>query len=209
MAAGVEFVIDPESHLRIPYYDREGRPTGHCRIRLKEVRADEQRTINPREAERMSDFPHIPLSVCQRLWVTEGEFKALSMWEAGNPTIGVPGLHCYTRDGNGNPQILPALFDAIRFVQPTEIVFIGDADTILNIEYDRSAHFLATAFPKVAVHLLQVPFGSKRRASMIFVERSIESSLAGWSNFTSRPYGAIRKNPSSCWPSPVWMAFPR
>ena len=163
MAAGIELLTDPESHLRIPYYDREGRPTGHYRIRLKEVRANGQKYDQPAGSGVHVYFPHIPLSVCQRLWVTEGEFKALSMWESGNPTIGLPGLHCYTRDGNGNPQILPALFDAIRFVQPTEIVFIGDADTILNIEYYRSAHFLATAFPKVAVHLLQVPFGSPQK----------------------------------------------
>ena len=112
-------------------------------------------------------FAHIPLCVCQRLWVTEGEFKALSMWEAGNPTIGLPGLHCYTRDGNGNPQILPALFDAIRFVQPSEIVFIGDADTVLNIQYYRSAHFLATAFPKVAFVFFRCLLAVDRRASMI------------------------------------------
>ena len=47
-AAGVEFVTDPESHLRIPYYDREGRPTGHY--------------LNPREPECTSTSPtfHFP-----------------------------------------------------------------------------------------------------------------------------------------------------
>ena len=67
MAAGVEFVTDPESHLRIPYYDREGRPTGHYRIRLKEARADGQNYDQPAGSGVHVYFPHIPLSVCQRL----------------------------------------------------------------------------------------------------------------------------------------------
>jgi hypothetical protein len=134
-AAGVELSTEPDVHLRIPYHDREGRRTGHYRVRLKQIRPDGQKYDQPPDSGVHVYFSHIPLSVCSRLWVTEGEFKALSLCEAGNPTIGLPGLHCYTRDQNGNPQILPELFEAVRFVQPQEIVFIGDSDTILNIEF--------------------------------------------------------------------------
>ena len=162
-AAGVESLTTPEPRLRIPYHDRTGRLTGHYRDRLEKVRPDGQKYDQPSGSGIHVYFPHIPLSVCQRLWLTEGEFKALSMWESGNPTIGLPGLHCYERDENNNPQLLPALFDAVRFVEPKEIVFIGDCDTILNIEDYRSAHFLATAFQQIPVYLLQIPFGSPKK----------------------------------------------
>ena len=102
----MEFVIDPpDALLRIPYHDREGRRTGHYRERLKEIRPGGQKYDQPPGSGVHVYFSHLPLSPGVRLWVTEGEFKALSMWEAGNPTIGLPGLHCYTRDQNGNAQI--------------------------------------------------------------------------------------------------------
>jgi Protein of unknown function (DUF3631)/Domain of unknown function (DUF3854) len=162
-AAGVTFSDDLGGHLRIPYHDRGGQRTGHYRVRLKEVQANGQKYAQPVGSGIHVYFPHIPLTKCSRLWVTEGEFKALSMWEAGNPSIGLPGLHCYTRDQNGHAQIVPTLYEAVRFAAPGEIVFIGDADTVLNIEYYRSGHFLAESFPKVRVKLLQLPLGSSQK----------------------------------------------
>ena len=164
IAAGVEFVTDPpDALLRIPYHDREAHRTGHCRFRLKETRPDGQKYDQAPNSGVHVYFSHLPLFPCDRLWMTEGEMKSLSMWEAGNPTIGLPGLFCYVRDEQGNPQILPELYDAIRFVSPQEIVFIGDSDTILNIEYYRTGYFLATQFPRIQVTLLQIPFGSEQK----------------------------------------------
>jgi hypothetical protein len=111
--AGVEFVTEPPDALfRIPYHDREGRRTGHYRVRLKEVRPDGQKYDQPPDTGVHVYFSHIPVSPCTRLWLSEGELKCLSMQECGNSTIALPGLHCYLNDQNGNPQILPALFEA-------------------------------------------------------------------------------------------------
>ena len=51
----------------------------------------------------------------------------------------------------------------MQFVHPEEIVFVGDCDTILNIEMHRAGHFLATAFRNIQIALLQVPFAVSTR----------------------------------------------
>ena len=49
-------------------------------------------------------------------------------------------------------------------MEPKEFCFVGDADTISNLQYYRSAHTLATAFPAVRVKLIQLPLGRTKRA---------------------------------------------
>lgn len=154
-AAGVHYVTEPEVGTKIPYYDRFGQPTGHYRIRLEQVRPNGQKYWQPPGSGYQVYFSHRPLNVSEELYGTEGECKTLAMVEEGYQSIGLGGLYGYTNE-NGNHQVLPALYEAVRFVQPKVFTFIGDSDTVLNIDYYRSAHFLASLFPEILVRLLQL-----------------------------------------------------
>jgi hypothetical protein len=161
-AAGVHLLQEPEAQLRIPYHDFKGVRTGHWRSRLLNVRATGQKYDQPPGSGLQVYFCHLPLTPGPKFFVTEGEFKALALCEAGYMACGLGGLHCYTRDINDNPQILPALWDAVRFVAPAQLYFVGDSDTWLNLEYYRSAQFLAVTFPSVTVHLLRLAPGGPK-----------------------------------------------
>jgi hypothetical protein len=89
-------------------------------------------------------FNHLVLTPAPVLHLTEGEFKTMALREAGFQAIGLPGLHCYTRK-LGMPQPLAGIPEAVDIVKPEVIRFIGDSDTLTNLEYFRSAHFLAKA----------------------------------------------------------------
>jgi hypothetical protein len=156
-AAGVHLVEEPDPQLRIPYHDRQGKRTGHSRSRLLKVRADGQKYDQSPGSGMQVYFSHLPLEICPRFILSEGEFKHLALRESGFQGCGLPCLHCYSRDINNNPQILPDLYEAIRFANPSQIVFIGDSDTATNLEFFRSIHFLATTFPGLSVRLVQLP----------------------------------------------------
>jgi hypothetical protein len=162
LEAGFEERLNPEPHLFIPYYDRNGKLTGHYRWRLYNKRANGQKYYQKPGSIYLPYFCHLPLVRCKILLLTEGEKKALALAEAGWQVIGLPGLSCYQKDADGNPQILPALYEAITFVQPEVIYFIGDADTVSNLEYFRSAGILAEAFPGVQVRLIATPLGGPK-----------------------------------------------
>jgi hypothetical protein len=155
-AAGLEERSEPEPHLFIPYHDRTGVRTGHSRWRLYRLRPDGQKYHQEPGSAYAAYFCQVPLCPCSALFLVEGEKKALALTEAGYPAVGLPGLSCYIADANGHPQILPELHEAIRFAAPQEICFIGDADTVTNLQYARSGHFLATMFAGITVHLLQL-----------------------------------------------------
>jgi DNA polymerase I-like protein with 3'-5' exonuclease and polymerase domains len=178
MAAGVEFVADPEPQLRIPYHDIEGKLTGHWRARLQHPRLDGQKYTQPAGTDSPVYFTHLPLVAGDILYGVEGEFKSLSAAEAGFQIIGFPGLHSYTRDLNGNPQVLPGVWEAIRKVEPKEFCLIGDADTISNLQYYRSAHTLATAFPAVRVKLIQLPLGGPK--GLDDLRESLDGQFSEW-----------------------------
>ena len=78
-----------------------------------------------------------------------------------------PGLHCYTRqevEGEELPPVLlNGILEAVKTTKCKRFVFVGDSDTLTNIEYYRSAGVLAQELPEgVSVELLQVPLGGPK-----------------------------------------------
>ena len=65
--------------------------------------------------------------------VTEGEFKALSLVEAGYPAVGIGGIYNFTREKRLLPELV-ALFDWMETdgCGCETIHFLGDADTAIN-----------------------------------------------------------------------------
>jgi Domain of unknown function (DUF3854) len=159
--ASVTVLPDPE-RLHIPYHDIDGTPTGHFRDRFKiAVAGDDgkpQRYSQPFQSGMHAYLPPFPFVKGEDLFVTEGEFKALALTEAGYNAVGLPGLFCYC-DG----AILPGLAQAVALVAPPAIYFIGDADTLLNLHFYRSAQFLSDEFREIPVRLVQLPFGGDEK----------------------------------------------
>jgi hypothetical protein len=162
-AAGVEVLPEGTYSLRIPYYDWLGKPTQHNRWRLRNPLPDQKYFQEPDSGSRVY-FNHLPLAPAPKLYATEGEFKCLALREAGLQALGLPGLHCYTHDDPGVPPILlPGIFEALQATNCLRICFIGDSDTLTNLEYFRSAVVLAQGIPReMGVELLQLPLGGPK-----------------------------------------------
>ena len=153
--AGVTVLPDPK-RLHIPYHDIDGTPTGHFRDRFKTAVAGDdgkpQRYSQPFQSGMHAYLPPFPFAKGEDLFVTEGEFKALALSEAGYNAVALPGLYCYS-----DHEILPDLAQAVALIEPPTIFFVGDADTVFNLDYYRSAKFLADRFNDISVRLLQPP----------------------------------------------------
>jgi hypothetical protein len=134
--------------IEIPYFDATGRPIGFSRWRLVRVQANGKKYHQEPKSGIHVYFPPGGLHPSSRLILTEGEFKTLSLYESGFETIGLPGLYTYTNDQQaGTPELLPDIHAAVARTGAEEILFIGDADTATNLDFSRSAHFLAETLP--------------------------------------------------------------
>jgi hypothetical protein len=85
--------------------------------------------------------------------LTEGEFKALSLYDATVPVLGLPSFNVYKRDPATNqPKLYPDIETAIQKWAISTIYFLGDADTVTYFEFSRQAAFLANTLG----HQLQI-----------------------------------------------------
>ena len=88
------------------------------------------------------------------LVICEGEFKALSLCEAGIPAVAIGGVSAAMPGGELLPD-LKKLFS--KFPAIETVYFLGDADTALNFEFSREAVKLAGELPPVK--LPRIPIG--------------------------------------------------
>lgn len=93
------------------------------------------------------------------LGVVEGEFKAISLVEAGFPCVGIGGITsaCPRNKETGEPELLPALASIISEMMPSKIAFIGDADTSLIYAFSHEAVKVA-GLTSVPIILPRIPF---------------------------------------------------
>jgi DNA primase len=78
------------------------------------------------------------------LVIVEGEFKALSLAEAGIPAVGIGGISSAMAEG----KLIPDLARVVSKYHPKIIYFLGDTDTALLFEFSREAVKLANALPE-------------------------------------------------------------
>jgi DNA polymerase I len=161
-AAGVRVLpADSPRKFEIPYRDWQGKLTGHFRWRLRHPLPDQKYGQDP-DSGYHAYFNHLPLRPDPELYLTEGEFKALSLAEAGFQVIGLPGLHCYTHpDPEVPPVLLPGIVDTVGVSSCEVVYFIGDSDTLTNLEFYRSATVLANGI-SVPVFTIQLPLGGPK-----------------------------------------------
>jgi DNA polymerase I-like protein with 3'-5' exonuclease and polymerase domains len=157
-AAGVEMLPDGLYSLRIPYHDWQGKLTNHNRWRLRNPLPDQKYFQEP-DSGSHAYFSHLPITPADKLYASEGEFKCLSLLEAGFQAFGLPGLHCYTHeDPEVPPILLPGILEALQTANCLRVYFIGDSDTLTNLEFFRSAGVLSQGIPYgIEVKLIQLP----------------------------------------------------
>lgn len=122
----------------------DGRPFHRLRLRHPSASA---KYLSPAGSGCMTYFPPrlrtLLLPGCV-LGIVEGEFKALSLVEAGFPCVGVGGISSVCpRNESGEPELLPELSRLIAEVRPSRLAFIGDSDTALIPDFSREAVKLA------------------------------------------------------------------
>jgi hypothetical protein len=75
------------------------------------------------------------------LVVVEGEFKAMSLAEAGVAAVGIGGINLAVQEG----QLVPGLREILHDVTFSRVLFLGDGDTSLIFDFSREAVKLAKA----------------------------------------------------------------
>lgn len=135
------------SRLQIPYFkprEETARRTpirdGHLdfyRERILNPASNQNKYHQPKRTVSHAYFPNGSFDMINEqgsLIVTEGEFKALSLVEAGYPAVAIGGIH--------NFAVGDSLVSEIEFLldqcEP-RIAFLGDADTALNPQFAHAA----------------------------------------------------------------------
>jgi hypothetical protein len=165
IAAGIIYCDYPEpGSIKISYWTAEGEITKFSRFRLPTAEArkyfQEPGTkvyiyYAPGFFRRkgISKFGLDPNS----FFLPEGEFKTLSLLEAGVWAVGIPSFTVYFRDENGQRRLLRDLQVTLGKEKPTAIYYLGDNDTCTNFEFSRNAEFLASAVNPTKVFLPRIP----------------------------------------------------
>jgi Domain of unknown function (DUF3854) len=175
VAAGIRYSDYPEPRsIEIPYWTEEGELTNFKRWRLPN-RADgkkyHQETGTTQYVYHPPGYFHgtdiVVLAIRFGLTIDdivlpEGEFKTLSLLEAGVWAIGLPSFGVYNRDENGNRQLLRDLQVTFGKEKPGRSFYLGDSDTATNFEFSRNAEFLASAANPAKVFLPRIPFNQPK-----------------------------------------------
>ncbi|HOX59247.1 MAG TPA: DUF3854 domain-containing protein [Candidatus Paceibacterota bacterium] len=85
----------------------------------------------------------------------EGEFKAMSLTEAGFAAMGFSGFFGFAQ--KGGEALLPEFAALIARVKPARIIFSGDSDTALNFSFSFAAVRLAKLVHPIPVYLPRIP----------------------------------------------------
>ncbi len=144
---------------RVPTQDPPGKQ--YCRIRLPEKLAGDHKYTQGRGSHPHIYTPHgvedllgdnnpfRDIDGVQRLLVQEGEMKALSVVEAGFPSVGLGGITSFT-DGMG--ALHPELQTTLWYFGIEEVVFIGDTDAAINPQFAKAACTMSRQIGEAGLH---------------------------------------------------------
>ena len=160
-AAGIEHIDAATAQQRcgisqpglwIPYRDLDGAPimdesAPYGRLRLDHPRGDRKYHQRSGSVSHVYFPPGLrPLLNSRYVVIVEGEFKALSLVEAGIAAIGISGFYGHTEKAGDAFKLLPELATALQKGTLDYVYFLGDGDTAFNPQFADSACRLAEAF---------------------------------------------------------------
>ena len=159
-AKAKELVGLPEAGLAIPYRQLDGSPvmdSGKPYHRLRLNNPNHDRKYHQRAGTGVHLYiPNGLKSMTSdgSLFIIEGEFKAISLVEAGIPSVGVSGFYGFQ---NADKKLLPELEYLIESMQVERLYFCGDSDTALNAQFSHAAILLQNHTKQVDVLLPRLP----------------------------------------------------
>ena len=127
----------PQAGLWLPYRNLDGSAVrdgdkDYGRLRLDQPRGDMKyyqtggTTVHAYLPPTVADVATVGGDLC----VVEGEFKSLSLTEAGFPAVGISGFYGFApKEGK---EMVPELAAVLEARKPARILFCGDSDTALN-----------------------------------------------------------------------------
>jgi hypothetical protein len=153
-----------KSGIWIPYSDINGKPVMVNGKPYGRLRLDEP-TDNCKYSQATNSGSHayLPFPFIQEfkqgidLFLTEGEFKNLSLVESSYQAVGLPGLYGYAHG-----ELLPELKAALDFLKPSRVLFIGDSDTCLNYRFSIAAVKLAELIKPIPLLLPRLPLNGTK-----------------------------------------------
>lgn len=155
-----------ESGIWIPFHDVQSRPImdnekPYGRLRL-DVPKSGKKYHQKTGTEQHIYIPHLlkDLSVV-KLVIVEGEFKALSLCEAGIAAIGISGFYGSMQRDLESEQwyINEELQEILKFDELEFVSFLGDSDTTFNLQFADAAIKLCNLLgaplelPRIPLHL--------------------------------------------------------
>jgi len=151
----------PQAGLWLPYRNLDGSAVrdgdkDYGRLRLDQPRGDMKyyqtggTTVHAYLPPTVADVATVGGDLC----VVEGEFKSLSLTEAGFPAVGISGFYGFApKDGKEMVSELAAVVDRLK---PARILFCGDSDTALNYAFSHAAVRLAKLVDPLPVLLPRI-----------------------------------------------------
>lgn len=162
-----------DSGVRVPTAESDGRQFSRVRLpddgggvlKYAQPKGSGVHIFTPAGMEDMLRDLQFQVGAPRRLYLQEGEVKALSMVEAGFPSLAVGGISSFT-DATG--WVHEEILNAIKLGAIQELVFVGDTDTALNPRFAQAAASLAAKlteqFPGCLVKVLTLPFSGHQQA---------------------------------------------
>jgi len=150
------------SGLWLPYRNADGSvirdgALDYGRLRLDQPRGD----MKYYQAAGSKVHAYLPTAVADEshvggdLYIIEGEFKSLSLTEAGFPAVGISGFFGFGL--KGGEKLVAELATVIEQRKPARILFCGDSDTALNYFFPNAAIRLANQVHPTPVLLPRIP----------------------------------------------------
>ena len=198
-----ELIGIPEAGILIPYFTFEGLPLNFsdrafCRVRSDNPEA-KAKYLSPAGSGSQAYFPpgfSTTLGEGKTLHVVEGEFKALALCEAGIPAMAVGGISSTCpNNAEGVPEPLPALAQVIKAKGISEVVFIGDNDTVFIPAFSKEMVKLAKCLP-VPLKLLRIPVNAQGKAPDDLIAVLGVNFPAAWQQF-QQPLEVVKASDTS------------
>lgn len=154
-----------QSGLWIPYRTIGGKPVEEAGAAYGRLRLDSPPPNRGKYHQRAGSTVHgyIPpglaaLEAIGSLAMVEGEFKSLSLTEAGLPAMGISGFYGFhSKDADEKLAPVDEIAEALAKLKPKRILFFGDSDTTLNAQFADAACRAARLFAPVPVLLPRIP----------------------------------------------------
>lgn len=136
----------------------------------------------------------------------EGEFKAISLTEAGFPAVGTSGFHSWGKNikfipglpledrdetdvltkkekeqGLGHKVLHRETVQLLKKLSPKRVVFVGDPDTALNLSFGNAMCSFADLLPELPLAIVRIPYDAPHGKGVDDIRESMgQDAFAAW-----------------------------